>query len=134
MTTCYDSSIDRFIAKIQLKSDQPDLLDRENPPKDLSFWLQAQDLGPGRSDEPNFKSEKVKINIKLVDINDYPPRFNNQTPIITKNGIKEDLPIGSEILRIPIIDEDEGINKERFLYFNQLCYINWNYVIEIEIT
>ena len=37
--------------------------------------------------------------------------------IITKNGIKEDLPIGSEILRIPVIDEDEGINKEHFLYF-----------------
>ena len=127
VTTCYDASIDRFIAKIQLKSDEPDLLDRENPPKDLSFWLQAQDLGIGRPPEPNFKSEKVKINIKLVDINDHPPRFNNQTPIITKNGIKEDLPIGSVILKIPVIDEDEGINKEGFL-FHQLrnrieCYV-----------
>ena len=82
-------------------------MDRENRPLDLDFTISAEDNG-----QPSFKSDKIPIKVILIDINDHPPRFNNAGKTQQSLGIKESVPVGTEIMRIDIIDQDLGKNKE----------------------
>ena len=106
--SCYNRTIDQFVAQISLDKSDTARLDRENPPE-LDFRLEAQDLGYGKGNgEPSFTSDPVNIKIELDDINDNAPRFVSSDISLSA---KEDLPVGSEIARIPVIDEDIGENK-----------------------
>lgn len=57
------------------------------------------------------KSSKCSILVKISDINDNAPSF---TQSIYSASVKEDIEIGTEVLRVLATDLDEGINSEIF--------------------
>ena len=98
--TCFDQTTARYYAVLRVNTQDSAALDRENPPKDLDFKIWAQDMGTSPQ-----KSDNISIIVKLVDINDHPPRFKDADTIIQSPGIEENVPIGTDILRINLIDE-----------------------------
>jgi len=101
-----------YVAEIRLKSGSKETLDLENLPQNLDFWLQAKDNG---GETPNgeipFTSENVKVKVKLIDVNDHVPQFAKKD---LKVDVKENLEIGSEIIRIPVIDQDSDLKNLKF--------------------
>lgn len=98
----------RYEPVISLKAAFDEKLDREDSnqllenPLDFEIW--AEDMGV-----PAQKSEKVKIYVKLADINDHAPRFDMAE---YSGSVREDVEIGAEVMRVDIIDADTGSNAD----------------------
>ena len=103
--TCFDTTIDQFIAKVKLNSADSVRLDRESPPE-LDFQLEARDMGGVV--KPFFTTQPVRVKVELDDINDNAPKFGESE---VTAWVKENTPINTILARIPVIDEDIGENK-----------------------
>lgn len=97
---------ERYEPLITLKAAFDEKLDRENQPIDdtLDFFLWAEDMGV-----PAQKSERVKIQVKLADINDFAPKFDMAE---YSGSVREDVQIGAEVMRVDIVDPDTGSNAD----------------------
>lgn len=82
-----------------------DRLDRETTP---SYILQINAKDHGRDE--NFVST-TRVNINLTDVNDSPPLFSKG---IYERFIKEDSPVGSEVLTLDTTDKDA---KSQIVYY-----------------
>ncbi|XP_032192301.1 protocadherin gamma-B1 isoform X31 [Mustela erminea] len=85
-------------------------LDREHQSSHL-LVLTALDGG-----DP-VRSGTIQIRIEITDANDNPPVFSQD---VYKVSLPENLPLGTSVLKVTAIDQDEGINAEITYSFKTL--------------
>ncbi|XP_047586270.1 protocadherin gamma-B1 isoform X16 [Lutra lutra] len=95
-------------------------LDREHQSSHL-LVLTALDGG-----DP-VRSGTIQIRIEITDANDNPPVFSQD---VYKVSLPENLPLGTSVLKVTAIDQDEGINAEITYSFKTLRDIGSMFMLD----